>query len=106
MYLSPQAQKAQDESRMRARIGWGMWQDGPRLEGDRVIVPSTRYCEQAAQVWKQHGFTFFGGAYPTWSRDTSRPARNGQVYSPAAWLEAAIRQYRELWPDWAGPEGR
>lgn len=95
---SPQAHKAQKIA-ASANAGFELdarrWEKGPRLEGDKIIVPSAYYHPKIAKFFASQGFHFDADAREWW-RDTRWPHR-GRRYPPAAWLQAARRKFAEIW---------
>lgn len=69
---------------------------GPRLEHDRIIVPSFQYNAAAAEFWALHGFRWYP-VTKTWERDTNL-VYNQKNYRPECWLESTRREYFKFWP--------
>lgn len=69
---------------------------GPRLDGDRIIVPSYQYNAAAAEFWSLHSFRWFPTS-KTWERSTSKPYNN-KLYRPECWLESTRREFYKFWP--------
>lgn len=95
---SPQAHrnvKIAASNRASFKLDARRWKRGPRLEGDKIIVPSTYYHAEIAAFFKEQGF-HFDGEFREWWRDTRWP-HCGKIYPPAAWLQAARRKFDEIW---------
>lgn len=76
---------------------WRMEQ-GPFIakDGYTLIIPSEWYNPDAAQFWRDHGFTFERDT-KSWIRDTRR-SFNRKTFSASAWLAAATKKFFEFWP--------
>lgn len=74
---------------------------GPCLadDGYTLVIPSTRgwYDPKASAFWRSKGFCFDRDRHE-WTRDARRPL-DGKPYTPAAWLEAARRQFYKFYPE-------
>jgi hypothetical protein len=101
MFLSPRAQKAQQESQGRHNAQQAFHDRGPHLNDDStyVIVPSVEYNAAMASKLKANGFVFEPGEYPRWTRCATYAARDGKVYSARAWFKWTRDLYAEVW-DW------
>jgi hypothetical protein len=72
---------------------------GPVLDLDStVVIPSRWHNPDAAQLWKSQGFRF-NPDLKEWLRDARKPAQDGRVYPPNAWLQAARRRFYEFYPE-------
>jgi len=71
---------------------------GPQLHGDTLVIPSVWYNPDAAALWSAQGFRY-SPALRGWLRDLRKPAGDGKMYEPEAWLKAAQRRFYELYPE-------
>lgn len=69
---------------------------GPRLEGERIIIPSFQYNAAAAKFWDLHGFTWYPES-KTWERSSNKPWNN-KLYRPSCWLQSTRREFFKFWP--------
>lgn len=100
--LSPAAQKAVDNAAGRRHSARLAWQRGPRVDGTTLFIPSEFYAPSAAPIYKRLGMRF-DDIGKWWERDITLPFK-GKVYSAEAWLKAARKAYKMVWPRWE-PEG-
>ncbi len=102
------ARESAEQSRQSREL---IAQTGPWLTTDTggdqtIVIPSPNYHEEFSRILNAHGFRFeHSGVCPWWERDISKPV-NGKTYTPAAWLDWAIRRYAWAWPKWEKDEGR
>lgn len=96
--LSPEAQKAVENAAGRRNSARLSWQRGPRIVDDTLVIPSDFYNARASEVYKRLGMRF-DDIGKWWERDITLPYK-GKVYSADAWLRAARKAYKEVWPKW------
>ncbi len=74
---------------------------GPIIRDGDIVIPSAWYKEEAVDIYKRLGMRY--DPYEReWRRSMSEPFK-GKVYSPAAWMMAARKAYRMVWPKWHPP---
>lgn len=99
--LSPEAEKAREEAAGRRRSAQSDWERGPTVYDGEVSIPSEFYKPGASEVYKRLGFRF-DGISKRWSRPIAELYR-GKRYSAQAWLAAARKAYKMVWPSWEPP---
>ena len=102
--ISAEAEKAQNEAAGRRRSARLAMERGPYVAVDVgvVVIPSDDYNSRASEVYRRLGMRFDDIAL-AWHRSIAEPFK-GRVYSPDAWLRAARKAYKEVWPKWE-PKG-
>ncbi len=100
---SAEAEEAHREAQGRRRGEQGAWERGPTVADGKLVIPSDFYNARASGVYKRLGMRY-DDIGKWWHRDITVPFK-GRVYSADAWLRAARKAYKEVWPTWDPQEG-
>jgi len=67
-----------------------------------IVIPTDVYNPEAPKIYGRRGFRYDKIEGGQWYRFLDEPYE-GKRYSEIAWLRAARRLYRQVWPHWEPP---
>jgi len=89
-------EKRQEQADAARAIRAKDFEQGTRLEGDLVIVPSPGFHTPFIEDLERYGFKFSPGILPRWERDTQRP-HLGRVWTGEQWVELGDKILNKHW---------